>query len=143
MGQSQEIDNHQSNCQQCFFKKLKHHYIIYTVTECQCWTSVPKHIRASRDQLRVSPQNIRILWCTLRVAFYGTECWPATSKYEQALHVMEMQMLQRCLGVTRSDHVMNDDIHRRLGITAFMAKFQEGKLKWYGHIINDRNSHES
>ena len=47
------------------------------------------------------------------VALYGSECWPATAKHEQALHVMEMRMLRWCLGLTRYDHAMNDDWESR------------------------------
>ncbi|XDV17916.1 hypothetical protein PO909_023707 [Leuciscus waleckii] len=44
------------------------------------------------------------------VALYGSECWPATTKHEQSLPVMEMKMLRWSLGLTRFDRVMNEDV---------------------------------
>jgi hypothetical protein len=69
------------------------------------------------------------------IALYGSECWPATAKHEQVLHVMEMRMLRWCLGLTRFDHATNDDVRRRLGVAPIVAKMQEGRLRWYGHVV--------
>uniref|UniRef100_A0A914X4N9 Reverse transcriptase domain-containing protein n=1 Tax=Plectus sambesii TaxID=2011161 RepID=A0A914X4N9_9BILA len=69
------------------------------------------------------------------VALYGSECWPATAKHEQALHVMEMRMLRWSLGLTRFDHAMNNDVRRRLGVAPITAKMREGRLRWYGHVV--------
>ncbi len=59
------------------------------------------------------------------VALYGSECWPATSRHEQALHVMEMKMLRWCLGLTRFDHVPNDDVRRRMRVAPIKEKMRE------------------
>uniref|UniRef100_W5MQY1 ribonuclease H n=1 Tax=Lepisosteus oculatus TaxID=7918 RepID=W5MQY1_LEPOC len=69
------------------------------------------------------------------VALHGSECWPATSRHEQALHVMEMRMIQWCLGLTRFDHVFNDDVCQRMGVAPIMENMREGRLRWYGHVM--------
>ncbi|XP_056107178.1 uncharacterized protein LOC130085442 [Rhinichthys klamathensis goyatoka] len=69
------------------------------------------------------------------VALYGSECWPATIKHEQSLHVMEMKMLRWSLGLTRFDRVMNEDVRRRMGVVPIVQKMREARLCWYGHVI--------
>lgn len=60
---------------------------------------MPDHLKAKIYKTVVFP-----------VALCGSESWPATSKPEQVLHTMEMQMLRWCLGLMRWDQVMNEDI---------------------------------
>lgn len=69
------------------------------------------------------------------VALYGTECWPATTKHEQALHGMEMKMLRWSMGFTRLDHVMNEDVRKWMGVTPITDKMREACLRWYGHVV--------
>ncbi|KAK3522363.1 hypothetical protein QTP86_007647 [Hemibagrus guttatus] len=69
------------------------------------------------------------------VALYGSECWPAAAKHEQALHVMEMRMLRWSLGLTRWDHVMNTNVRKIMGIMPITDKMQEAWLCWYGHVV--------
>uniref|UniRef100_W5NKA4 Reverse transcriptase domain-containing protein n=1 Tax=Lepisosteus oculatus TaxID=7918 RepID=W5NKA4_LEPOC len=68
------------------------------------------------------------------VALYGTECWPTTQKHEQALHTMEMKMLRWTLGLTRLDHVMNEEVRKTLKVTPVSEKMRESRLRWYGHV---------
>ena len=75
------------------------------------------------------------------VALYGSECWPATKKHEQALHAMEMRMLRWSLSLTRRDRVTNADIRKQMGVSPITDKMRETRLRWYGHIIrSDVNS---
>ncbi|KAK3560882.1 hypothetical protein QTP86_022912 [Hemibagrus guttatus] len=63
------------------------------------------------------------------LALYGSECWPAAAKHEQALHVMEMCMLRWSLGLTRWVHVMNTDVRKIMGIGPITDKMQEARLR--------------
>jgi Reverse transcriptase (RNA-dependent DNA polymerase)/Endonuclease/Exonuclease/phosphatase family len=74
------------------------------------------------------------------VALYGSECWPASSSHEQTLHTMEMKMLRWSLGLTRWDHVMNEDIRKRLGVAPIQDKMMEARLRWYGHVVRSDES---
>jgi hypothetical protein len=69
------------------------------------------------------------------VAIYGAECWPATKDVERRLGVMEMKMLRWISGVTRLDHVRNDDIRNRYGIAPIDEKLRESRLRWFGHVL--------
>ncbi|MBN3313137.1 CFDP2 protein, partial [Atractosteus spatula] len=74
------------------------------------------------------------------VALYGTECWPTTKKHEQALHTMEMKMLQWTLGLTRLDHVMNEGVRKTLKVTPKTEKMTELHLRWYGYVLRSNDT---
>ena len=75
------------------------------------------------------------------VALYGAECWPITKTAERRLAVMETKMLRWISGVTRFDHVRNDDIRQRYGVAPITEKLREARLRWYGHVLRaDDNS---
>lgn len=100
------------------------------VTGVLCDRRIPNRLKSKIYKSVVRP-----------VALYGSECWPATAKHEQALHTMEMRMLRWCLGLTRWDHVMNTDVRKRMGIAPITDKMQEARLRWYGHVVqSDENS---
>ncbi|KAK3509728.1 hypothetical protein QTP70_008469 [Hemibagrus guttatus] len=44
-------------------------------------------------------------------------------------------MLRWSLGLTRFNHVMNEDIRRRMGVAAIIDKMREARLHWFGHVI--------
>ncbi len=58
------------------------------------------------------------------VALYGAECWPATNRHEQALHVTEKRMLRWTLGLTRCDQVKNEDVRKTMGVAPIMEKMR-------------------
>ncbi|KIH45277.1 hypothetical protein ANCDUO_24685 [Ancylostoma duodenale] len=43
-------------------------------------------------------------------ALYSSECWPVTKEIERLLRAMEAKMLRWASGVTRLDHVPNEDM---------------------------------
>ncbi|XP_056112726.1 uncharacterized protein LOC130089448 [Rhinichthys klamathensis goyatoka] len=98
------------------------------VTGVLCDRRMPSHLKAKVYKTVLRP-----------VALYGAECWPATTKHEQALHTMEMRMLRWTLGLTRLDHVMN--IRKIMGVAPITEKMREARLRWYGHVI--RSEEES
>lgn len=57
------------------------------------------------------------------VALYKLECWSVTAKHDA--HGMEIQSLQRYLGLMQFNHIMNDDIWCWLGVTPIVAKMRE------------------
>jgi hypothetical protein len=100
------------------------------VTGVLCDRKMPTHLKAKIYKTVVRP-----------VALYGTECWPATAKHEQALHTMEMRMLRWTLGLTRLDHVMNEDVRKVMGVAPIADRMQDARLRWYGHVL--RSEEES
>ncbi len=75
------------------------------------------------------------------LALYGAECWPATNRHEQALHVKEMQMIRWTLGLTRWDEVKNEDVRKTTGVAPIMETMREAWLRGYGHVV--RSEEES
>lgn len=48
---------------------------------------------------------------------------------------METKMLRWTAGLTRLDHVRNDDIRGKFGIAPVAEKLREARLRWYGHVL--------
>ncbi|PIO70999.1 hypothetical protein TELCIR_07122 [Teladorsagia circumcincta] len=69
------------------------------------------------------------------VAIYGAECWPVIKEVEARLSVMETKMLRWSAGVTRLDHIRNDTIRERFGVSSIADKMREARLRWYGHVL--------
>uniref|UniRef100_W5NNC4 Uncharacterized protein n=1 Tax=Lepisosteus oculatus TaxID=7918 RepID=W5NNC4_LEPOC len=93
---------------------------------CSAWTRrrpTSRHLTWMPIQLKAKVNKTVVRPVTL----YGSECWPATSRHEQALHVMEIRMIWWCLSLTRFDHVLNDDVRRRMGVAPIMEKMREGR----------------
>ena len=44
-------------------------------------------------------------------------------------------MLRWISGITRFDHIRNDDIRKRYGIAPIAEKMREARLRWYGHVL--------
>uniref|UniRef100_A0A914WFQ1 Reverse transcriptase domain-containing protein n=1 Tax=Plectus sambesii TaxID=2011161 RepID=A0A914WFQ1_9BILA len=74
------------------------------------------------------------------VATYGAECWPMTKDAERQLGVMETKMLRLISGITRLDHVQNDNIRERCRVAPIAEKLRKSRLQWYGHVLraNDK-----
>ncbi|EYC36533.1 hypothetical protein Y032_0886g2861 [Ancylostoma ceylanicum] len=67
-------------------------------------------------------------------ALYSSECWPATKEIERRLGVMEARMLRWASGITRLDHIRNEDIRKRYGVAPIQEKMREQRLRWLGHV---------
>ncbi|KIH61806.1 hypothetical protein ANCDUO_07914 [Ancylostoma duodenale] len=68
-------------------------------------------------------------------ALYSSECWPVTKEIERRLGVMEAKMLRWASGVTRLDHVRNEDMRERYGVVLIQEKTREQRLRWFGHVL--------
>ncbi|EYC40844.1 hypothetical protein Y032_0594g424 [Ancylostoma ceylanicum] len=68
-------------------------------------------------------------------ALYSSECWPATKEIERRLGVMEARMLRWASGITRLDHIRNEDIRKRYGLAPIQEKMREQRLRWLGHVL--------
>ncbi|KAL7832962.1 hypothetical protein SRHO_G00299800 [Serrasalmus rhombeus] len=71
----------------------------------------------------------------------AAECWPATTKHEQAMNTMEMKMLRWPLGLTHLDRLTNEHIRKRWGVAPITDKMRKSRLRWYGHVV--RSEEES
>uniref|UniRef100_W5NMT3 ribonuclease H n=1 Tax=Lepisosteus oculatus TaxID=7918 RepID=W5NMT3_LEPOC len=89
-----------------------------------CDKKIPFHLKSKVYRSVVRPVDL-----------HGTECWPTTKKHERALHTMEMKMLRWTLGLTRLEHVMNEEVRKTLKVTTITEKMRELRLQLYGHVL--------
>ena len=65
---------------------------------------------------------------------YGSECWAIKVTNKRKIATTEMRMLRGILGVSRREHMRNEDIRRILHITPIDEVMRGGSLRWYGHV---------
>ena len=69
------------------------------------------------------------------VLMYGSECWTMRKEDERRILVAEMCWLRRILGVSRLQHIRNDDIRRRTGTqVTTVDRIKARRLRWFGHV---------
>ena len=66
---------------------------------------------------------------------YGLETVPMKKSNEKKMEVAEMRMLRWMSGVTRKDRIKNEVIRGTVKVTSVSKKKQEGRLRWYGHVV--------
>ena len=65
---------------------------------------------------------------------YGSECWTTKVNNKRKVATTEMRMLRGILGVTRRDHIRNEEIRRILHISPIYEVMRRGRLRWFGHF---------
>ena len=65
---------------------------------------------------------------------YGSECWAMKVTNNMKIATTEMRMLRGILGVSRREHIRNEDIRRILHITPIDEVMRSGRLRWFGHV---------
>ena len=66
---------------------------------------------------------------------YGGESWGLRKEERRKLNVMEMNCLRNMCGVSRREHVRNEEVRRRVGVEREMAeRVDERVLNWFGHV---------
>ena len=57
------------------------------------------------------------------------------------MDVAEMRMLRWMSGVTREDRIRNEYIRGSNKVVEISKKVQEGRLRWYGHLLRREDDH--
>jgi len=66
---------------------------------------------------------------------YGGESWGMREEEKRKLNVMEMNCLRNMCGVSRREHVHNEEVRRRVGVEIELAeRVEERVLSWFGHV---------
>ena len=65
---------------------------------------------------------------------YGSECWAMKVTNKRKIATTEMTMLRGIHGVSKRDHVRNEDSRRILHITPIDEVMRCGRLRWFGHV---------
>ena len=72
---------------------------------------------------------------------YGTEAASMRRAEEKKMDVAEMRMLRWMAGVTREDRIRNEHIRGSTKVVELSKKIQEGRLRWYGHVLRRERDH--
>ena len=54
---------------------------------------------------------------------------------EEKMNIVEMKILRWMSGVTREGRIRNEYIRGSTKVTELSKKIQEGRLRWYGHLL--------
>ena len=65
---------------------------------------------------------------------YGSECWAMKVTNKRKIATTEMRMLRGILGVSRRDHMRNEEIRRILHLSSIDEVMRSGRLRWFGHV---------
>ena len=65
---------------------------------------------------------------------YGSECWAMKVTNKRKIATTEMRMLRGILGVSRRDHMRNEEIRRMLHLSPIDDVMRSGRLRWFGHV---------
>ena len=65
---------------------------------------------------------------------YGSESWAMKVTNKRKIATTEMRMLLGILGVSRRDHVRNEEIRRILHVSPIDEVMRGGRLRWFGHV---------
>ena len=65
---------------------------------------------------------------------YGSECWAMKVTNKRKIATTEMRMLRGILGVSRRDHMRNEEIQRILHLSPIDEVMRSGRLRWFGHV---------
>ena len=69
------------------------------------------------------------------VLMYGSECWTLRKEDERRYLVAEMCWLRKILGISRLQHIRNDDIRMRTGMqVTTVDRIKARRLQWFGHV---------
>lgn len=74
---------------------------------------------------------------------YGVQCWPIKQAQTCNLEVTEMRMLRWMCGCTRMDRIHNEVYHDTLGVAPIGIKFQDSRLRWFGHLRTEKKTYFS
>jgi len=74
------------------------------------------------------------------ILLYGSECWTMRKEDEMRINVAEMNWLRKIRGVSRLQHIRNEDIRRQLGMRETMVeRVKKRRLQWFGHVSRMNN----
>ena len=92
------------------------------------WTKLTGVLYDRKIHLRL---KAKVYEAIIRPALtYGSECWAMKVTNKRTIATTEMRMLRGILGVSRREHMRNEEIRLILYIT----HIRSGRLRWFGHV---------
>lgn len=75
------------------------------------------------------------------ILLFGSETWTMSNNMKSRVQAVEMKYLRAVKGVTRRDHIRNQEVREELEVKSAMETVEERQLGWWGHLQrldNDR-----
>ena len=121
----------------CMTRFFGHGQSILQVFETSIALSMVKSVKSPFFQTLLVPISwtLAIYEAIIRPALtYESECWAMKVTNKRKIATTEMRMLRGILGVSRRDHMRNEDIRRILNISPIDEVMRCGRLRWFGHV---------
>uniref|UniRef100_A0A1Y1MCV0 Reverse transcriptase domain-containing protein n=1 Tax=Photinus pyralis TaxID=7054 RepID=A0A1Y1MCV0_PHOPY len=65
---------------------------------------------------------------------YGSESWTLGRKEQGKIQTIDMKYLRRVKGITRRDHIRNEDVRKELQVQPITEFIVSKQLSWWGHL---------
>ena len=78
--------------------------------------------------------NLRLLLLLSFIKGDAGRCWAMKVTNKRKIATTEMRMLRGILGVSRRDHMRNEEIRRILHLSPIDEVMRSGRLRWFGHV---------
>ena len=79
--------------------------------------------------------NAKVYEAIIRPALTsGSECWAMKATNNMKIATTEMSMLREILGVSRRNHMLNEEIRRILHVSTIDEVMRCGRLRWFGRV---------
>ncbi len=99
------------------------------------WSSWRKLTGVLYDRKIPLRLKAKICETIIRLALkYGSECWAMKVTNKRKIATTEKRMLRGILGVSRRDHMRNEEIRRIVHLSPIDEVMRSGRLRWFGHV---------
>lgn len=87
------------------------------------------------NELRIQTKKRIYNTMVKSILTYGSETWEVTKRNKDRLLATEMDFLRRSCGVSRLQHIRNEEIRRRMDMEeTIIEEIEKKRLLWYGHM---------
>ena len=100
----------------------------------QGWAAYGKLKHILKSRLPICLKRKVFDQCVLPVLTYGAETLTLTLTSARNLKVTQRKMERSMLGLNLRDHVKNEDLRRRSGVTDIIERIAILKWNWVGHM---------
>ena len=85
---------------------------------------------------KITMKTKKMIFSTIveSIVTYGSETWEINKRNEKRLKALEMDFWRRVCGVSRLEHVRNDEIRRVHRNKDIMHTINMKRVIWYGHV---------
>ena len=105
------------------------------------WTAFVKHKDIFYDKKVASSTKADLFnSAVLPVLLYGCETWNTTLAEERKLAVTQRAMERRIVGVSRLQHITNEELRSKSGVKDVVEEMFKRKSRWAGHVARMKDN---